>query len=239
VKVIVGAPVADRAWALPHWFGCLYRQTRPPDEFVFVVNDAPDEGKTRRLLHELGPDVPQLSYGIDRTPFVPREKRASLPAEDVYRGFAYRRNQLRRLVLRREPDVFLSLDTDIMLENPRTIERLLAMLDDAPVAAPLLFLHPLGPASECFNAGFWQGGDPGSPERAWRRAVPEEAHGTIPIDIPMAAVAMRREVLYRCEYRWHECGEDMGFAQDLDQHGFDCLWDTDLECRHVMNPEAL
>jgi hypothetical protein len=205
---------------------------------VFCVKEV--EGDcSRELLHELGPKPPALSYAIDQTPYVPRMERNQVGAEHVYADFASRRNRLLQMVLKREPDVFLSIDTDLMLEDPATIERLLELLERAPVAAPLTYLHPTGAASECFNAGWWNGGEPASPTRAWRRATVEEAHGTIPVDIPMAAVAMRRQVVETCCYWVHECGEDMGFAQDLDRLGYECLWDTDLEVRHCMSPEEL
>jgi hypothetical protein len=214
-------------------------QTRPPDEYVFIVKDLPGSN-TRHLLHELCPKIPQLSYAIDHTPFIPRHERNFHAAEHVYSDFAWRRNKLRQMVLKREPDVFLSLDTDIMLEDETVVERLLGMLDDAPVASVCTFLHPAGRASECFNAGFWTGGDPGSPDRAWRRATPiDAAMGTIQIDIPMAVVAMKRRIVETCQYRHHAQGEDCGFAQDLDRLGVPVLWNADIEARHVMSEDAL
>jgi hypothetical protein len=238
VKVIVGAPVCGRDWILPQWFECLKAQTRPPDEYVFVVKEI-DGDRSRQLLHKHGPLPPKLSYAIDRTPYVPRMERNKIGAQYVYTDFAVRRNRLLQMVLKREPGVFISLDTDILLEDPTAIERLLAMLDRAPVASLVTFLHPLGRESECYNAGHWQGGDPGSPTRAWRRVTPQDAQGTIEIDIPMAVVAMRREVLDTCRYHYHECGEDLGFAQNLNQHGYRCLYDTDLHARHVWSKEDL
>jgi hypothetical protein len=247
VKLVVGAPVCDRDWALPRWFECLRQQTRPPDEYVFVVNDV--TGNTRRLLHDLAPvEVPQLSYAVDETRYIPRQERQRHSAEHVYGDFAKRRNALLRMVLKRDPDVFLSLDTDIMLEDPTVIGRLLQLLSapkkltEGPPAlvAPCTFLHPTGRASECFNAAWWAAGDPGSPDRAWRRATAEDAaEGVQLIDIPMAAVMMRRSVAERCRYRYHAQGEDLGFAQDLERLGYRCLWDPDLEVRHVMSEDAL
>jgi hypothetical protein len=248
MKLIVGAPVADRDWALPRWFECLQNQTRPPDEYVFVVKEV-EGGGTRRLLHELAPvKVPQLSYAIDTTPYIPRHERNFHEAEYVYGDFAARRNALLRMALKREPDVILSLDTDVMLEDPTAIERLLQLLTaqkkltagEPDLVAPCLFLHAAGRASECFNAAWWAAGEPGSPERAWRRATAEDAAAGVQlIDIPMAAVMMTARVAETCRYAYHRQGEDMGFAQDLDRQRYRCLWDPDLEVRHVMSETAL
>lgn len=248
MKLVVGAPVCDRDWALPRWFECLQAQTRPPDEYVFVVNELPGL-HTRRLLHELCPfDVPRLSYAIDRTPYIPRDDRQHHLPENVYGDFAWRRNKLLDMALKRDPDVFFSLDSDIMLDDPTTIERLLRLLTAAKaltagspdVVAASTFLHPTGRAGECYNAAWWAGGDEGSPERAWRRATADDAaEGVQLIDIPMAAVMMTRRVAETCRYRWHAQGEDLGFAQDLDRLDYRCVWDPNLETRHVMSPEAL
>lgn len=244
MKLVVGCPVGpDRAWALPTWFRCLRQQTRQPDEFVFVVRDN-DDDSIRRLLHEHAQvRPPALSYAIDRYPhFIPRYERNFHEHEIVYGEFARRRNQLLDMVCRREPDVFLSLDSDVMLDEPTVIEQLLAPIEQgvADLAAPALFLHPGGHASEIYNAAWWAAGDPGSPDRAWRRATHEDAaRGVQQIDIPMAAVAMSRQVLDLCEYRYHAQGEDLGFAQDIDRHRLVCWWMPELLVRHVMSPEAL
>lgn len=250
MRLIVGAPVGpDRHWALPLWFDCLRSQTRPPDEYVFLVNDGDD--KTVRLLRRLsGVDIPQLSYAVDRTAhFIPRYERNQHDVKTVYGEFARRRNQLREMVLRRQPDVFFSLDSDVMLEDPYVIERLLQMLHapkmmvpgEPDVVAPSLFLHATGYESECYNAAWWWPvGDPDDPQRPWKRASHlNAAEGTQLVDIPLAAVMMRRAVLERCEYRYHACGEDLGFAQDLERHGFRCLWMPALQVRHVMSEAAL
>jgi hypothetical protein len=247
MKLVVGAPVCDRDWALPLWFECLRKQTRPPDEYVFVVNDV--TGNTRRLLHEHCPvEVPQLSYAVDGTRFIPRHERNNHPVQHVYGDFAERRNALLRMARKRDPDVFFSLDTDVMLEDPHMIERLLTLLTSVKkltagspdVVAPCTFLHPSGRAGECFNAAWWAAGDPGSPDRAWRRATAvEAAQGVQLIDVPMAAVMMTAPVLESCRYRYHAQGEDLGFAQDLEAMSYQVLWDPDLEARHVMSEDAL
>jgi hypothetical protein len=62
---------------------------------------------------------------------------------------------------------------------------------------------------------------------------------SIPIGVPMAAIAMNRRVLRDCRYRWHESGEDLGFAQDLDRIGARCAWDTGLKARHLWDETHL
>lgn len=243
MKLVVGCPVADRDWILPAWFAALQAQTRQPDEYVFVLSERQPTpvADTIRLIRWLSPvDVPALSYALDDSPYIPRYERNLHDPEHVYGEFARRRNLLRRMVLKREPDIFLSLDSDILLDDPRTIERLVGMLDLYPVAAPLVWLHPTGHASECYNAAWWAAGDPGSPDRAWRRATHADAEkGPQLVDIPMAAVMMRGVVLEACSWYYHRQGEDLGFAQDLEQHGMQCAWDPSLTTLHVMDPREM
>ena len=243
MRVVVGAPVADRDWILPQWVECLENQTRPPDHYTFVVGEVEGTEPTQKLQQLIGKPTAggRLSYAMDQTRFVPRQERNNSRREFIYGDFAWRRNRLLQMVKRASADVFLSLDTDILLEDPTVIARLLEMLEAAPLAAPCVFLHPLGRQSECYNAAFWQMGlDAGEDDRQWRRVTAADCQvGPILVDIPMAAVMMRREVIESCSYRYHECGEDMGFAQDLDRHGMPCLWDPGMEVRHVMSPEAL
>lgn len=247
MRVCVGAPVCQRAWALPRWFECLHEQTRKPDSFEFVHTEADrDDGTWHQLLAGAGSIPCHVVEGRSgkHVPRMEREKAGRIP---VYEAFSGWRNQLLDQVAASGADVFISLDTDVMFEDPFTIERLVRMLEVVPVAAPVTFLHPWGERSECYNAGFWRDGDhERDPQRAWARVTKADTLDptkvlrgfVLPVDIPMAAVAMRREV-FSCRYRYHECGEDLGFAQDLDVFGHRCFLDTRVFARHVWEPTAL
>lgn len=242
MRIAVGAPVADRAEILPRWFECLRAQTIQPDDYIFIHSGDRDE--TYRILVENGARVTRTAL-----PYYSRNERNLDPADPHRaRHLARLRNQGRREFLLTDADVFFSLDTDILLEDPTVIERLLALLEDGwDTASPLLYLHPLGERSECYNAGWWKTRDPAGHGnfdfgRAWERATKNQVlsyRSPLKIDIPMAAVMMKRHALAMCRYQAHELGEDMGFAQQLEKHGMRCAWATDILVRHVMDPKAL
>ena len=149
-------------------------------------------------------------------------------------------------MLATDAHMFFSLDTDILLTDPASIEKLASVLirQRYDVAQPTVYLHPAGRRSGCFNAAWWCAGSPGDPQRVWARVqeadLPQQAlRGLVDIDIPMAAVMMRRQVLELCEYKPHEQGEDIGFADSLDEHGFSVCWLTDLETFHPWGPAYL
>lgn len=238
--LVVVAPVAARGWALERWFECLERQTMQPDAFAFVFTETGDD-----TLAKLDLGLRFAEVRVEHAPeqFVPRERR-NQGLRYAIELLAMLRNRCLANALRMGANIIFSLDTDIFLTDPTTIEQLVTELDFLPLSAPMVNLSPIGP---CFNAADWMSGEPG-PTRAWQRYGPEDLKNTvplggpvqvvIPVDIPMAAVMMRRWVAEGCSYGYHEAGEDMGFAQSLDRHGFRCAWRPDLLTTHVMDPAA-
>lgn len=238
-RLILGAPVANRAWALPAWFDHLAAQSRPPDGVVFVHSGHRGDETWEALRHGAA------LLGLDHVRVVhdpaPAHERGD-PAR--YATLARLRNRLlAEARLFENPDVFVSLDSDVLLTDPSTLENLEGHLHaGADTASPVLWLaSDHQPDSEAYNAGWWATTDTGSGDRAfYRRPVAAIPWGeTVQIDVPMAAVAMNRRVLDRCRYRWHECGEDLGFAQDLDLIGARCVWDTTLVAKHVWSQAEL
>lgn len=239
MKVVLGAPVAERAWILPSWWGCLTKQTLQPAEYRFVRSLGQDE--TGWLLS--WPGMGRSIVYVTTLPYHSRNERND-DRNDPWRAkhMADLRNQLRKLFLATDADVFVSLDTDILLEDPTTLERLVQTLQDGwDVATLTTYLHPLGPRSECYNVGFFTDRSEGLTQ-GWRRAELRDAtsgESPVGIDIPMAVFAITREALSVCEYRAHGQGEDVGFAQDLAKHNCRVAWCTDLEGHHIWDEQAL
>jgi hypothetical protein len=237
MRVVVAAPVANRAWALPDYYRHLQAQTRPPDA-VALLHSGQRRDDTWRAIERCAADYGLLTHRWhDLSHPHPRHD----PAR--FETLARLRNKL--LVCCRViagADVVISLDTDVMLEDPETIERLLQMLADGwDAASPILWLHPAGEGSWAWNAGWWGTRDLGDTRRPWTRRTTDDIPwgSVIRVDIPMAAIAMGPRVLAQCRYRWHESGEDLGFGQDLDRLGMRCGWDTALKARHVWREEDL
>lgn len=239
MRLIVGCPIAHRAWALPRWFECLSGQTRRPDGFAFVHSgEAHDE--TWRMVRSAALRFGPVVIQHDPRPAHPRHDNQRFATLGVLRN--------RLLGLAREnlnADLFLSLDSDVMLENPRTIEHLEHLVTEQrfDIASPATFMHPSAsnadienpPYCWAYNAGWWApGGALGDPQRPWHRPPPDViAWGeAIQIQVPMAVWLGNRRAL-ECRYRRHESGEDLGFAQDIDARGLRVIWDTSLRARHI------
>lgn len=236
MRLIVGTPVADRAWSLPAWFDCLAAQTRQPDGFAFVHSGAIGDSTWRALLDGTA-DRPAVIHH-DPAPPHPRHDNAR------FGTLARLRNDM--LNIARDDlhaHLLLSLDTDVMLEDPDTIKRLeaLVMRDGYHIASPVTWLHPSGEGSWAYNAGWWTlAGTPGDPRRPWSRPPMDtiEWGGLVQIHIPMAAMLMNERAM-ACRYRWHESGEDLGFAQDLSERELRVAWHTGVRAFHAWDEAHL
>lgn len=250
MKLVVGCPVANRAWALPHWFECLAAQTVRPDAVVMVHSGGTvdvDRTWSAALLEARMHGFPLCIKHDVRPPH-------SRHDNERYLTLASIRNEVLRLARDElKASLFLSLDSDIMLENPETIERLMRLLGDddldVDLVQPVTFFHPNAPATWtpdedaawAYNFGFWKPeGIRYDEKRAWARPWPAEIPwgAKIAIDIPMGVWLSGRDAL-DCRYRWHQGGEDVGFAHDLEANRLRCVVDTQLYARHIWQESDL
>lgn len=245
-RLIVGAPVAHRAWALPRWFECLASQTIRPDGIVLLHSGQPQD-ETWTVAREQA-DRHGFDLLIEHDERWPHERTDNPQRYETLAGL---RNDLLGLVRdRMRADRFLSLDTDIMLHDPGTIERLGQMLDDGcDLASCATFLHPAASDPNVDNEIFWaynagwtntERPNAWAARDGWLRPLPEELDwtATYRIDIPMGIWLGTRAVL-DCRYKWHISGEDLGFAQDLQEHGLRCHWDASLRAKHYWQESHL
>lgn len=236
MRLIVGCPVAYRAWSIPHWMACLAAQSRRPDGFAFVHSGQVHDETWMALQRHAARNHFDILIHHDPAPAHPRHDHARFDTLGRLRNdmLAIARHQC-------SADLVLSLDTDVMLENPDTIARLEQMIadDDCDIAAPVTWMHPQGEGSYAYNAGWWQQSAASDPhKRAWTRLPPDRIQwgSTYRIDIPMAAWLGNQRAL-GCRYQPHESGEDLGYAQSLERDGLTCLWDTSLKARHIWSEQ--
>lgn len=247
MTLVVAAPVANRAWALDDWFANLARQTRTPDA-VYLLHGGVVGDDTWQTARSAAKNVGlQLHLMHDH-------KGRIHPRHDPERFHTLvdLRNMLKAWVrLTANPTYYMSLDTDIMLEDPATIAKLIALLnsdyaDPPAMVAPVTWLHPAGKGSWALNAGFWSpDGTPGDPHRRWVRV--EQTHFDecvklnlpLRVDMPWAVWLARMDAIAQAQYRWHESCEDLGFAHDLERLGVRVWWDPRIETRHVWQASDL
>lgn len=236
--LVCGAPVANRAWALPHWFECLAAQTVRPDRLVFVHSGRVDDDTWQALL--VGARRHDFTIRLLHDPQAPHERTDNAR----FGTLANLRNTLLTTVQDMGADQFLSLDTDVMLEQPDTIERLQAMVAlGFDLASCATFLHPDASNPDVDHEIFWAynaGWLPMAGARGFIRPLPNEIDWAQVhrIDIPMAIWLGNRHVL-GCRYSHHESGEDIAFAHSLRDADLKCVWDPRLRAKHYWQPSHL
>lgn len=216
--IVVGCPVYERGWVLESWFDGVAHLGDVT--FCFVVTPGEDDTEDiirRRATHY---EIAYVTEGHHST------------ARDWANGariatLAHCRNVLDDLVRQLDPDVFVSVDSDIIL--PANASDLLAPLDRYDVVAPLVFLGP----STITNAFADNRVHP------LRRLQPQR--GVAKADVVCAAKAVTRDVLANrsVSYAQHRHGEELLWCRAVRDSGFDIGWNGDVRCKHVMSREAL
>lgn len=226
------------------WFEHLAAQTVRPDALLFAHGGRPGDDTWRALVDGA------RRHGLPQPGIVHFEGRTHHRHDDErFRTLTSLRNSLLDRATSLNPDLVLSLDTDIMLRDPHTIERLCAMVSagGCDIAGALAFLHPGAPRSwqpgeeVCWAYNFGWLADPGEPERTWLRRphVSQIDWGqTLDADVPMA-VWVANQRASACRYEWHVSGEDIGFARALQAAGCRFRVDTSLYAWHCWSETHL
>lgn len=150
------------------------------------------------------------------------------------------RNQMLATVREDEPEVFLSLDSDVLLA-PAALADLLESLAGYDAVGGGTFMTPpeQGPPNlnvrgrgEQFPSCGWVRGQDGL-HRRWM-----EHRGVIPVGVIMAVKAMG-PAAYAIDYRFSRDGEDVGWSVAAGQAGLRLGWDNRHPSKHVINPADL
>ena len=140
------------------------------------------------------------------------------------------RNSLLQTVRDIQPDYYFSLDSDILLTNPNTIELLIAHIKSgADAVNPLMFMTPIGTLYP--SVMDWRQDDP---SKAYRKE--KYQLGTyFQSDVIMAAKMMSKDVYNNISYSVHQQGEDVGWSLSCKQADFKLYCASYIYAPHVMS----
>jgi hypothetical protein len=241
-SILIGCPIYDRAWILPYWIEFIEKQDYPKENLGFIFELGPDDDSTHDLLWEWQNNSPH--YKIFDAQIYMRMQHETHPdgtrvwSSDKYYNMVTLRNNLleRATAQSHQFDYYFSLDSDILLEDPLTLSKLVEKAQDSEkhVISPLMYMTPSD--TNFPSAMSWVDG-PG--KRAARKLDQYHVGETFECDIVMAAVFMKKEVYTNARYRWHRQGEDLGFASALSDLSFRSFAAWDIYCPHIMNTQML
>jgi hypothetical protein len=234
MKLLIGTPIYKRSWILPHWIRCLVNQSINFKEIGFVFEVSPDDKETISSLEawkSFDKNIPYFEIKIrDDIPHFEHENNGRQWTMSKYINMVSLRNSLLQTVRDVQPDYYLSLDSDILLTNPNTIELLIAHIKSgADAVNPLMFMTPFGTMYPSVMN--------------WRSDIPNKAYreekyqlGTyFQSDVIMAAKMMSKDVYSNINYTLHEQGEDVGWSLACKQQDFKLYCASYIYAPHIMS----
>ena len=225
-KLIVGCPVKNRGWILPEWYERVEHATRNLDvEYLFVAEPSSDD--TVELAEKYGEVIMLPDAGHNREHAWGKRPRLE--------HMVVIRNALLEGVREREPDFFLSLDSDILIPDPYVLnlKATLTMGDpkepakEIDAVGGLLYMDPRDPLCTSFGKK--------SKQHNFKRVGPNTVHK---IDYIMAAKLMKPSA-YNIDYVFNKRGEDIGWCDAARNAGLKLFCDGRIPAKHVMRKEML
>lgn len=238
MKLIIGCPIYQRAWILPYWLTCIQNQSVPLKDIGFVFVASPNDYDTVKYLTKWRDNHREIEVfdivypeGLNHFSHNEGQRHWTL---SKYENMVNLRNVLLSKVREYQPDYFFSLDSDILIKNPSTLELLIAHIKSgADAVSPLMFMTPVG--DKYPSVMKWLD-NPGG--KAFREL-------TFPLgtyfqsDVIMAAKMMSKEVYNSVDYKIHQQGEDLGWSANCAEKGYKLYSASYIYAIHVMSQMML
>lgn len=208
-----------REWSLPMWFDHVELACGATPRYVFI-GDQDNDPETYAVIKERAGDFVWVQEPEAR----PLDIREWNPRR--YTRMAEVRNKLLAAVREIGPDVFFSLDSDVLL-HPDALRGMLGVLDEGNAVGGKVFLSEYG--RECPS---WATlGREGSIRRS-------DSSGTFPVDVIMA-VKLMSPAAFAVDYRFDLQGEDIGWSKAARETGVKLMWYGGVTSKHLFTPAQL
>lgn len=222
MRLIIGCPIRDRAWIIERWFEHVKNallQTGIADvQYVFVADT--DKDPTVAEILRIQPD----SIILHSSENVVAYKREW--DKGRYQRMAALRNQLLGYVREAKPDLYWSLDSDILVA------------DDA-LALAIDGLHKFDAVgSKCFLSSHQRAHPNYANLSSTGNLLRSDVEGLCPVQVLMAAKLMTQPA-YNVDYVMHKQGEDIGWSKNAHKAGVTLGFDGRTCSKHVMAHDQL
>lgn len=236
MKLIIGCPIYKRDWILPEWIKCIIRQSIDMNDIGLIFETSPDDFETvNSLITWKKLDKRFQIFEINERKDIPHfehENNGRQWTMSKYHNMVSLRNSILKKVREYQPDFYLSLDSDILLENPNTIELLIAHIKDgADAVAPLMFMTPND--SHFPSVMSWKNDEQYVAYRKENYPLGEYFQS----DVIMAAKMMSKKVYNQVDYEFHKQGEDLGWSKNAGEKGFKLFSASYIYAPHIMSKD--
>lgn len=227
--IVVGCPVRQRAWILPHYLSALDLLIAPPDAEVLAhLVVQPGTDATEDIVRTWCATREWASWGRVTGAPAGLSRDAGAGHYD-YAWLAGVRNVLATFAVGRGADLF-SVDSDVLVSSWTLVRLDRRGLDVCAAAISNTAGVPVDHPACALNAQALPGADP-SIAAAMRAGVCEVAM--------TGACCLYRARVLQAGVRWTAArgGEDFGFCAEARARGFRVYLDGSVRARHVMRPE--
>lgn len=230
-RLLVGCPVLRREWIIGAWaehaVTAAWRAGMNAELVVVAGVDDPTVPALRAAatvpVHHVVVDEPRTARGRNW-------HGENTPGSGLTRfdRMVELRNTLLGAVRAETPDLFLSLDSDV-LAHPDAIVHMARLVDDGYAAAGgACFLSATGFSA----ANYARFNRRGNLHRPWKPGV------AIRVDV-LAAVKLMTPAAFHVDYGHHRQGEDVGWSNAVGARGLRLAWTSEVVSRHVWDEAAL
>jgi hypothetical protein len=229
--VLVGCPTANREWIIAQWLDHIVRAASVANVGIEVVLVGPPHDRTSLTARDRADALDVPLHWFDSCEQVGDHARdmADLGGDEHLwpdqrlKKLVCLRNRLLELVRSKRPELFLSIDSDVLLHE-RALVQMMDLLSDMRYAAvgSKVQLSPFSldaPSYACLT-------EDGRLHRSNLSTVLE-------VDAIMAVKLMRR-CAYDVDYVFDPRGEDIGWSVMCKRRGLTLAWDGRVTSEHVM-----
>jgi hypothetical protein len=236
MKLLIGCPIYKRDWILNHWIRCLINQSFDSRDIGFIFEVSPDDTSTISMLEawkKFDKNIPYFEIKMrNDIPHFQHENNGRQWTISKYQNMVSLRNSILSTVREVEPEYYFSLDSDILLTNPNTIEMLIAHIKEgADAVSPLMFMTPIGDMYPSVMS--WRTDVIGKAFRLRRYPL----NSYFKSDVIMAAKMMSKKVYQNVDYTIHEQGEDVGWSWECAKLNYKLFSAAYIYAPHIMSIE--
>lgn len=232
MKLIIACPIYKRDWILPHWVRCILKQSVSMSNIGFVFEVDPNDSSTIISLNtwkRIDKNIPLFDI-VERSdiPHFEHQNNGRQWTLSKYHNMINMRNSILSKVREYQPDYYFSLDSDVLIENPNTIELLIAHINEgADAVSPLMYMTPVGTNFPSVMS--------------WREDWKASRDQNYPIgtyfqsDVIMAAKMMSKKTYMTLDYEFHQQGEDLGWSKKAKENNLKLYSASYIYAPHIMS----
>ena len=228
--IVAGCPASGRAWVIKQWVSHLRRSAEHAGVDLMIYTLIPDEDTATACAVTEACATHAIPLMLEHTQEEPKSEEFQrdwgLPR---YEEMASLRTSMLNAVRMLEPDLFLSVDSDILLDR-NAIASMIEALESNPEYAAMGSKTWLHPSDVTITNG--------ATLSRFNTLQRLRAEMVLPAHVLMAIVMMTPNA-YWVDYAPDPKGEDIGWSNKMSEAGLKMGFDGRVASKHVMSPGDL